>query len=129
MTRAFHAACPYADKIPLVEDDFRSFCNTLQKGGQGAVFVADGDDGLVGMIGGQSGPCFFNFGAKAAMENFIWSERKGVGRELVGALEEWARGIGCFSLAFVSQAAMKDAGPFYERLGYARNETSYLKVL
>jgi hypothetical protein len=129
MAQAFHAACPYADNIPLVEADFRSFCDTLRQSGGCALLVVEGDAGLAGMVGGQSGPCFFNFSAKAAMENFIWSERKGAGRELVLALEGWARGLGCFSLAFVSQAKMRDAGPFYERLGYVLNETSYLKVL
>jgi GNAT superfamily N-acetyltransferase len=128
MIRAFHAVCPYSQTVELVEKDFAAFCARLMDGKDTALLVADGPEGLVGMVGAQSGPCFINFSARAAMEMFIWSERPFTGSRLIVALEEWAKRIGCFSLAFVSQRNMRDAGPLYERLGYHPNETSYLKV-
>jgi GNAT superfamily N-acetyltransferase len=128
MIRAFHAICPYADTIALVEADFTAFCDRLISGDDTALLVADGEGGLAGMVGAQSGPCFFNFSSLAAMEMFIWSEKPGIGTWLIKALEAWAQDINCARLAFVSQHKMKDAGPLYERLGYVANETSFLKV-
>jgi GNAT superfamily N-acetyltransferase len=128
MIRAFHAVCPYAQSISLIEADFTAFCVRLISGSDTALLVGSGEQGLVGMVGAQSGPCFFNFKSRAAMEMFIWSEKPGTGSQLIRALEDWARRSGCASLAFVSQAKMKDAGHLYERLGYAVNETSFLKV-
>jgi GNAT superfamily N-acetyltransferase len=56
---------------------------------------------------------------------------KGVGRELVRAVERWARGRGLEQIAVRSATQRAEAHPFYERLGYVcvKTQRAYRKQL
>ena len=49
--------------------------------------------------------------------------REGIGRELVLAVERWARSRGLDQIGVRSAAAREEAHPFYERLGYVCTKT------
>ncbi len=51
--------------------------------------------------------------------------RIGVGRRLVGAVEEWARARGLELVAVRSNVTRTESHPFYERLGYVRSKTQH----
>jgi len=51
--------------------------------------------------------------------------RAGVGRRLVGAVEEWASARGLEQMAVRSNVARSESHPFYERLGYVRAKTQH----
>jgi GNAT superfamily N-acetyltransferase len=50
---------------------------------------------------------------------------RGVGRSLVSAVEEWARGRGLEQMAVRSNVTRTESHPFYEHLGYARVKTQH----
>ena len=50
---------------------------------------------------------------------------RGVGRRLVGAVEEWARARGLEHMAVRSNVTRTESHPFYEHLGYARVKTQH----
>ncbi|MDP9099596.1 MAG: GNAT family N-acetyltransferase [Verrucomicrobiota bacterium] len=49
----------------------------------------------------------------------------GVGRRLVEAVEEWARGRALDQISVRSNAARTESHPFYERVGYTRLKTQH----
>jgi GNAT superfamily N-acetyltransferase len=51
---------------------------------------------------------------------------RGVGRDLVTALERWALTRGLEEVAVRSNVSRAESHPFYERLGYHRVKTSHL---
>jgi GNAT superfamily N-acetyltransferase len=59
------------------------------------------------------------------------ARRMGVGRALVAAAEQWARGNGFSSIRVRSNVARAESHPFYEKLGYERAKTqhAYRKAL
>ncbi|HKT59959.1 MAG TPA: GNAT family N-acetyltransferase [Gemmatimonadales bacterium] len=50
---------------------------------------------------------------------------RGIGRRLVAAVEEWARGRGLEQIAVRSNVTREESHPFYEHLGYARVKTQH----
>ncbi len=50
---------------------------------------------------------------------------KGVGRQLVFAVEQWAMGRGLEQVAVRSNVLRADSHPFYESLGYTRAKTQH----
>lgn len=54
------------------------------------------------------------------------ARRRGLGRELVNAAENWALSRGLSSLTVRSNAARELSHPFYEALGYARVKTQHV---
>jgi ribosomal protein S18 acetylase RimI-like enzyme len=50
----------------------------------------------------------------------------GVGRALIGAVENWAKQQGLASVSLSSQVDREDAHAFYDSLGYERVATSSL---
>jgi GNAT superfamily N-acetyltransferase len=52
--------------------------------------------------------------------------REGVGQELVGAVERWARSRGLREISVRSNVARAESHPFYERLGYRRAKTQHV---
>jgi GNAT superfamily N-acetyltransferase len=64
------------------------------------------------------------------MENLIVSEgsqRQGVGKQLVGYIEERARERNCYFVMFTSLAKRGEAHKFYEAMGYPKNVTQGFK--
>jgi GNAT superfamily N-acetyltransferase len=52
--------------------------------------------------------------------------RRGVGQELVAAVEQWARTRGLGEISVRSNVARAGSHPFYERLGYRRIKTQHV---
>ncbi len=54
------------------------------------------------------------------------SRRLGVGRQLVSAVEQWARRRGVGEISVRSNIVRAESHPFYERLGYQRTKTQHV---
>jgi GNAT superfamily N-acetyltransferase len=52
--------------------------------------------------------------------------RKGVGQQLVRAVEWWARNRGIKEVSVRSNIVRPESHPFYERLGYGRTKTQHV---
>jgi ribosomal protein S18 acetylase RimI-like enzyme len=94
---------------------------------QASILVAETDDVLVGtvMVGddGHRGWVYY----LAADPRY---RRKGVGRALMSAAEQWLRQRGIWKLNLLVRSDNVDVAEFYERLGYADTGTTCLqKVL
>ncbi len=85
-----------------------------------AVFVAEEGGALLGWIHVQafeslsSEPCALIAGLAVDVEH----RRRGVGRTLVAAAEDWARAHGLVTLRLRSRDSRAGAHAFYERLGF-----------
>lgn len=91
---------------------------------------------LVGVIEGK----VVGFGQARLVRGLVYSVRneiaalvvdeklrsKGIGRQLLEALEAWGKVRGCPSLRVSSQMARKEAHRFYEREGYVRTKISHI---
>jgi GNAT superfamily N-acetyltransferase len=51
--------------------------------------------------------------------------RSGIGRALVGAVEQWQQDRGLSTVLVRSNVTRSDSHPFYERLGYVRHKTQH----
>ena len=93
-----------------------------------AIVVAEGTDGsLLGWIGVE---CRFllELGEEVEIVGLVvrqGARRLGVGKALLGAAEEWARGRGLASIRVRSNVTRPESHPFYERMGYARVKTQH----
>jgi GNAT superfamily N-acetyltransferase len=52
--------------------------------------------------------------------------RRGVGQELVAAVEWWALGRGVTEISVRSNVVRAESHPFYQRLGYRRTKTQHV---
>ena len=52
--------------------------------------------------------------------------RRGVGQQLVAAMERWALGRGLTEISVRSNVVRAESHPFYERLGYQRTKTQHV---
>ena len=89
--------------------------------------VAEADGELAGYLLGFTHPTFFANGPVGWVEELMvapGARRRGVGRELMAAFEEWCAGRGCRLVA----AATRRASGFYTGLGYEESAT-YLRKL
>lgn len=114
----------------LNEEVFKPFVESFVSGSDEHIgFVAMDGDKPAGMIGGMINYFIFG-GIKMCTEIAWWVEpeyrQSGVGKELIEALEYWAKKTDC---KFVTMSALdKDYLPkFYEKLGYSFAEISYMK--
>jgi GNAT superfamily N-acetyltransferase len=57
------------------------------------------------------------------------SRSRGVGRQLVAAVEDWAKRSGARRMSVTTNVARHRAHAFYERLGYENTGRRYLKLL
>ena len=54
------------------------------------------------------------------------SRRRGVGRALVKAVEDWAREFGSDKIVVRSNVVRPESHPFYEKIGYKRTKTQHV---
>jgi GNAT superfamily N-acetyltransferase len=100
-----------------------------------AVYVADLDDALLGVIAVHACPFFERAGAWARITVLVVSERargRGVGTRLVAAAEAFAVDHGCVRMEVTSGDQRSDAHEFYQRRGYidqAGRSTRFLREL
>ncbi|MFL6229100.1 MAG: GNAT family N-acetyltransferase [Pyrinomonadaceae bacterium] len=98
-----------------------------------AIFVAEDDDGLpLGFIHLVTSVDYFTHAAHGHVSALVVApagERRGAGRALMQAGEEWARGRGYPLLTLNVFARNTRALKFYERLGYGTDTMKYVKEL
>ena len=101
----------------------------LLAAGHACLLVADaaGDDCAGYLLGFEHLTFYANGRVAWAEEVFVRSDLRGhgIGRALVTAFEQWARGRGCALVAL----ATRRAAPFYHALGYQDSATYLRKLL
>jgi GNAT superfamily N-acetyltransferase len=106
----------------------------LQRRDDSAIFVVEDADGRLLGWGHVMGRLLLESDPFAELVGLVVdasARRQGVGRSLVEAVEQWARGRGYGILRVRSNSARTLARPFYERLGYAvtKNQNVFEKSL
>lgn len=91
-------------------------------------------DGIVlcheqGMIGGALVPLYFNPAKRVAVETFWWADANGMA--LLDHFEWWAeaRGAVAVTLSCLGNKRDKALGRVFERRGYSKAETSYMRAI
>lgn len=130
MVRQFHTAAGLESTAAFVAEDFALTLERMIDAEEGILLVAD-DGGPIGMAGGLAYPMYFNHAHKTGQEMFWWvlPDRRGVGAELLSALEAEARQRGCKSWAMIGLEGMKSVDSLYERRGYRPFERLWIKEL
>lgn len=85
------------------------------------VFVAEADEGVLGWAAVSADEPFVE-GFGAHLEGLVVDERirsRGIGKELLDAVERWARYRGCGEMRVLSNVVRERARAFYQRNGYA----------
>ncbi len=99
----------------------------------GIALVAVTDDGRV--VGAASAAKHFTLHADhptgyiTALVTDTTVRRQGVGRQLVAALEQWARDAGCHRLSVTSAERRADAHVFYPSCGFPYSGRRFTKTL
>ena len=97
------------------------------------VFVAEIAGSIVGWAHGAEHE-LLELGFRCEILGLVVAEgqrRLGIGRRLVEAIEQWARGRGLEQIFVRSNVIRPESHPFYERIGYERYKTqhAYRKAL
>lgn len=78
-------------------------------------------------------PNFFDNDRLIASELFWWVDKEargnGTGTRLLNGLESWAKSVGAERLNMIAMYSLKDIEKLYERAGYRKFETSYVRNL
>jgi GNAT superfamily N-acetyltransferase len=124
----FHRSTPYAAHLAVDADAVEAVMQQLVTADHGAVFVAEKDGAVVGMIGGAHYIQPFTT-RRIASECFWWvnPDARGCGVRLERALRAWATAEGATVLQMI--APTPDVEQLYERLGYTRVEVMYQRSL
>jgi GNAT superfamily N-acetyltransferase len=97
-----------------------------------AVFVAEADSEVVGVIAVHVCPFFEHAGSWARIVALVVSDRSrshGIGTELVAAAESFAAGRGCLRMEVTSSDHRTAAHAFYRRRGYVDQEGTSSRFL
>lgn len=116
---------------PNPQQDIESRIREHHASRQAAVFVAESGGKIVGLASFQQVPLFHAPGYLGRITSFIVSDshrRRGIGRALVLAIEEFAWKNGCERIEVTSGDGRTDAHAFYERLGFAPVSRRFIKV-
>lgn len=123
MGKAFAEEAGITAEIGWDDDSVRDMLEGMIESPDGILLV-----GNKGMIGGVVSPHPFNRNVKVFMELF-WRSHSREGVRLLKEAERLAKERGAIRSVMVGMARMPDVGPLYERMGYARYETNYIKEL
>ena len=103
---------------PGVEDRLRAMIELPQY----AIFVAEDEEGQVlGLLSASQRWTLWHTGPCALIEELVVDEgarRQGIGRSLIGAALDWARGQGCSEVEVSTDHDNTDARAFYRQLGF-----------
>lgn len=92
-----------------------------------AVFVAETTE-VIGWIHGAEYE-LLEVGRHAEIWGLVVADGqrgKGVGRQLIDAVEQWARNRGLDEISVRSNVIRPESHPFYERLGFNRYKTQHV---
>ena len=92
------------------------------------VTVACDDDRLLGWVAAEY-RLSLEGGEKAELTGLVVdasARRRGIGRMLVAAAEQWASQRGLGKIVVRSNVAREESHPFYEGLGYTRTKTAHV---
>lgn len=110
------------------EESFEDSWNELVGSEEACLLVAEDGEEVEGFLLGYVQPTFFAPGPVAYIEQVIVDEaarRRGLGAQMVGRFEDWARQAGCRLVALASRRA----GEFYKSLGYEESAIYFRKRL
>lgn len=128
----FYQASPYTD-VPYCEESMQGLMAEMVDDGMLIILLEH--DVVVGGIGGMLAPLFINRKFKVAHEFFWWVDpqvRGRIGLELLKRFEHRAKELNCvyvMMLALKSTDPENKMGTLYERMGYEKSETGYVKRL
>jgi GNAT superfamily N-acetyltransferase len=100
--------------------------------GAAAAFVADGDDGAVGLVTVSQRVVLHSATPICQLTALVVREDvrgRGVGAALVATVEDWARERGATRIVVTTALHRAEAPLFYERLGYEHTGRRYVHVL
>lgn len=132
MGAAFHAESPWASALaPFDPKSFEATCRLL--GERGGLLVAEADGEVVGMIGAQVSPLYFNTAVPVAQEVFWYAapaHRKGLGMALLDVLEDRAADGGARALITAAMQSLRGeaVSTILERAGFPLVERMHAKV-
>lgn len=134
MGRQFHCDAGWGDITEFSNEDCAATLAKMVGLDDAILLVVEREGNLIGMAGGLASPIYFNHAHKTGQELFFWMEpgsRNGDGRQLLEALEEEAREIGCQSWVMISLDRIRPeaTGLLYKRRGYRASEHSWIKRL
>jgi len=91
------------------------------------VFVAEINEKVVGWIHGAERELLVvdRIGEICGLVVAQAQRTGGVGRRLIEAVEQWARGRGLGQVSVRSNVARTESHPFYEKVGYTRQKTQH----
>lgn len=130
MSEHFLSATPYGTLLDASPDTLVSFMRSLAGLETAAMWVAESDGRLVGMVAGWVFQHPFS-GQPIASELVWWVEpeaRGTVGIRLLDAFETWAKKRGATGIQMIAPES-SSIGALYERRGYRRVETLYQRVM
>ncbi len=85
------------------------------------------------MAGALVVPNFFHAERLIASKLFWWTDKQargnGAGKRLLNGLELWAKSKGAERLNMITMDSLRDVGKLYEKAGYVKFETSYIRSL
>jgi GNAT superfamily N-acetyltransferase len=128
MGRHFIEQTPYATRIAHNPTQMRALAVHLMTSPDGAVFVAERDMRLVGMIGVFVFPHPIS-AERIGSEVMWWMEpdARGAGVRLLRAAERWVRTQGVARFQMI--APTPDVEAIYQRLGFEKVETVYQRAV
>ncbi len=132
MGRAFNEEAGYADTVPFCEASFQLDLATY--GEAGLLVVADKGGQAVGMAAAEVKPALCNRAIGIGREVFWFvrpEHRKGIGKELLNALECAAKSQGAtfFDVIAEDGKRSKALARIYEAAGYNPTERTFRKGL
>ena len=104
----------------------------LNATGWATALVAEDEGALVGLATGHVLPVLHHTGLIARLTTLVVAESargRGVGRQIVEAIETWGRERGCQRIAVTTALHRDGAHAFYERIGYKHTGRRYQKML
>jgi GNAT superfamily N-acetyltransferase len=113
---------------PVDRETMQRRLERLGGGEEHVVFVAETSRQIVGWIHGAEHE-FLVAGRVGEICGLVVAEGErtsGVGRRLVEAVEQWARGRGLDEVSVRSNVARTESHPFYEKVGYTRLKTQHV---
>lgn len=97
------------------------------------VFAAEADGMVVGYIHGADYDCLYSDPLKNVMALAVLSEYRGqgIGKALLGAIEDWEKEAGCAGVRLVSRMERTQAHGFYMHCGYVprKQQQNFIKYL